>query len=226
MAWVVCAPRDELCGTDGLGMPEALDEVVTHGEPRRRFVRLETGRRSGTGWFAQFGTVADQGIDGLVEFGGERRVGQRDAAVVECGAGQGGHAGAEVDLGRCDPQDEGRVGARAAVALPEGQVEVGFVGRLVVGEAQIVGDAEQAAADPRLGVQPFGYRRRSSAPRATTKVPNPQSVIRQKLNLGSVRASRLSVRMVERAYRDLEAAGYSRTALRILHVILAEAFEE
>jgi len=118
---------------------------------------LETGRRSGTGWFAQFGTVADQGADGLVEFGGERRVEQRDAVVVERGAGQGEHAGAEADLGRRDPQDEGRVCARAAVALPESQVEVRFIGRLVLGEAQIVGDAEQAANDPRLGPQLVGY---------------------------------------------------------------------
>jgi hypothetical protein len=32
--------------------------------------------------------------------------------------------------------------------------------------------------------------------------------------LGAVRASRLSARMTELAYRDLEAAGYSRTTLR------------
>jgi hypothetical protein len=40
---------------------------------------------------------------------------------------------------------------------PEGQVEVWLVGRLVVGEAEVVGDAEQAAADPRFGVQPVRY---------------------------------------------------------------------
>ena len=33
-------------------------------------------------------------------------------------------------------------------------------------------------------------------------------------------------RMIERAYRDLEAAGYSRTTLRTLHIIVAKAFEE
>jgi integrase len=44
--------------------------------------------------------------------------------------------------------------------------------------------------------------------------------------VGSVRASRLSARMVERAYRDLETAGYSRSTLRTLHLILAKAFKE
>lgn len=32
--------------------------------------------------------------------------------------------------------------------------------------------------------------------------------------------------MVERAYRELEIAGYSRTTLRTLHLVLAKAFEE
>ena len=32
--------------------------------------------------------------------------------------------------------------------------------------------------------------------------------------------------MVERAYRNLEASGSSRTTLRTLHVIFAKAFEE
>jgi hypothetical protein len=88
---VLSAPGNELCGTDGLGIREVLDDVeaVTHGEARRRLGRFETGWHSGTGWFAQFGTVADQGADCLVEFGGERRVGQRDAVAVARGAGQG-----------------------------------------------------------------------------------------------------------------------------------------
>jgi integrase len=45
-------------------------------------------------------------------------------------------------------------------------------------------------------------------------------------HVGGVRASRLSARMVERAYREREAAGYSRTTLRTLHIIVAKAFEE
>jgi hypothetical protein len=39
-----------------------------------------------------------------------------------------------------------------------------------------------------------------------------------------VRASRLSARMIERAHRDLEAAGYSRSTLRTLDLVLAKAF--
>jgi integrase len=42
--------------------------------------------------------------------------------------------------------------------------------------------------------------------------------------LGRVRASRLSARMVEHAYQALEAAGYSRTTLRTLDLVLAKAF--
>lgn len=45
-------------------------------------------------------------------------------------------------------------------------------------------------------------------------------------HIGGVRASRLSARMVERAYRELEADGYSRTTLRTLNLVLAKAFEE
>lgn len=45
-------------------------------------------------------------------------------------------------------------------------------------------------------------------------------------HVGRVRASRLSARMVERAYRDLEAAGYSRTTLRTLNLVLVKAFDE
>lgn len=45
-------------------------------------------------------------------------------------------------------------------------------------------------------------------------------------HLGRVRASRLSARMTERAYRDLEAAGYSRSTLRTLDLVLAKAFGE
>jgi len=41
-----------------------------------------------------------------------------------------------------------------------------------------------------------------------------------------VRGSRLSARMVENAYRELEATGYFRTSLRTLDLVLAEAFEE
>lgn len=37
---------------------------------------------------------------------------------------------------------------------------------------------------------------------------------------GRVRASRLSARMVERAYRQLQSAGYSKTTLRTLHLVL------
>jgi integrase len=44
--------------------------------------------------------------------------------------------------------------------------------------------------------------------------------------VGQVRASRLSARMVEHAYRQLEAAGYSRTTLRTLDLVLAKAFGE
>jgi integrase len=44
--------------------------------------------------------------------------------------------------------------------------------------------------------------------------------------VGSVRASRLSARMVERAYRELEGCGYSRSTLRTLHLVLAKAFVE
>jgi len=42
--------------------------------------------------------------------------------------------------------------------------------------------------------------------------------------IGKVRASRLSARMTERAYRDLEQAGYSRSTLRTLDLVLAKAF--
>jgi len=60
-------------------MREALDdlEAVTHGEARHRLGWFEAGRRTDAGWFAQLGTLADQGADGLVEFGDERRVAQR-----------------------------------------------------------------------------------------------------------------------------------------------------
>lgn len=44
--------------------------------------------------------------------------------------------------------------------------------------------------------------------------------------VGTVRASQLSARMIERAYRELEAAGYSRTTLRTLDMVLAKAFGE
>jgi hypothetical protein len=44
--------------------------------------------------------------------------------------------------------------------------------------------------------------------------------------VGRVRASRLSARMVERAYRGLEECGYSRTTLRTLNLVLAKAFTE
>ncbi|GAA0452967.1 site-specific integrase [Actinoplanes capillaceus] len=44
--------------------------------------------------------------------------------------------------------------------------------------------------------------------------------------IGRVRACRLSARMVERAYRDLEADGYSRTTLRTLDLVLAKVFTE
>ncbi|WP_345137372.1 site-specific integrase [Dactylosporangium darangshiense] len=45
-------------------------------------------------------------------------------------------------------------------------------------------------------------------------------------HLGTVRANRLSARLAERAYRDLEAAGYSRTTLRTLDLILTKAIGE
>jgi integrase len=44
--------------------------------------------------------------------------------------------------------------------------------------------------------------------------------------VGGVRASRLSARMVERAYRELEGRGYSRTTLRTLNLVPAKAFVE
>ena len=44
--------------------------------------------------------------------------------------------------------------------------------------------------------------------------------------VGSVRASRLSARMIERAYRELDVCGYSRTMLRTLNLVLAKAFVE
>ncbi|GGM73048.1 tyrosine-type recombinase/integrase [Dactylosporangium sucinum] len=44
--------------------------------------------------------------------------------------------------------------------------------------------------------------------------------------IGRVRASRLSARMTEHAYQQLETAGYSRTTLRTLHLVLAKAFAE
>jgi integrase len=44
--------------------------------------------------------------------------------------------------------------------------------------------------------------------------------------VGGVRAARLSAGMVERAYRELEGCGYSRTTLRTLHLVLAKAFVE
>ncbi|WBB89838.1 site-specific integrase [Verrucosispora sp. WMMC514] len=44
--------------------------------------------------------------------------------------------------------------------------------------------------------------------------------------LGTVRGSRLSARMTERAYRHLEAAGYSRTTLRTLDLVLTKAYGE
>ena len=44
--------------------------------------------------------------------------------------------------------------------------------------------------------------------------------------VGWVRASRLSARMVERAYRELEKSGYSRSTLRTVDLVLAKAFGE
>jgi hypothetical protein len=44
--------------------------------------------------------------------------------------------------------------------------------------------------------------------------------------VGRVPACRLSARMIERAYRELEAAGYSRTTLRTLDLVLSKAFGE
>jgi hypothetical protein len=44
--------------------------------------------------------------------------------------------------------------------------------------------------------------------------------------LGRVRASRLGAHMVERTYQQLETAGYSRTTLRTLHLVLSKAFGE
>jgi integrase len=44
--------------------------------------------------------------------------------------------------------------------------------------------------------------------------------------VGGVRASRLSARMVDGAYRDLETSGCSRTTLRTLDLVLAKAFGE
>ncbi|MBL7261586.1 site-specific integrase [Actinoplanes sp. LDG1-01] len=44
--------------------------------------------------------------------------------------------------------------------------------------------------------------------------------------VGGVRAGRLSARMVERAYRELEGCGYSRTTLRTLNLVLSKAFVE
>ena len=40
--------------------------------------------------------------------------------------------------------------------------------------------------------------------------------------VGAVRASRLSARMVERAYRELEECGYSRSTLRTLNLVLTK----
>lgn len=45
-------------------------------------------------------------------------------------------------------------------------------------------------------------------------------------HVGRMRASQLSARMVEYAYRELEAAGYSRTTLRTLDLVLAKMFVE
>ncbi|MEV0566876.1 site-specific integrase [Dactylosporangium sp. NPDC050588] len=69
------------------------------------------------------------------------------------------------------------------------------------------------------------------AGRAQQLQPNTVYNYRCLLNLiypfvGRVRASRLSGRMVERAYEQLEAAGYSRTTLRTLHLVLGKAFGE
>jgi integrase len=44
--------------------------------------------------------------------------------------------------------------------------------------------------------------------------------------VGSVPASRLSARMVERAFRELEGCGYSRSTLRTFNLVLAKAFAE
>jgi len=44
--------------------------------------------------------------------------------------------------------------------------------------------------------------------------------------VGNVRASRLSARMVERAYRELEGCGYSRTTLRTSDLVLEKVFVE
>ena len=44
--------------------------------------------------------------------------------------------------------------------------------------------------------------------------------------VGRVRGSRLSARMTERAYQQLEAAGYSRTTLRTLNLVLSKALGE
>lgn len=44
--------------------------------------------------------------------------------------------------------------------------------------------------------------------------------------VGRIRASQLSPRTTERAYQQLEAAGYSRTTIRTLDLVLAKAFGE
>src|SRR5947208_244778 len=44
--------------------------------------------------------------------------------------------------------------------------------------------------------------------------------------VGAVGALQLSARMIERAYQNLEAAGYSRSMLRTLALVLAKAFGE
>jgi len=45
-------------------------------------------------------------------------------------------------------------------------------------------------------------------------------------HVGGVRVSRLSARMVERAYRELEGEGFSRTTLRTLDLVLSKMFVE
>jgi hypothetical protein len=92
------------------------------------------------GRFAQFGAGVNECRDRGVEFEGACRVAQSGPVALERGAGQGEHGGAEVDPGGCDAQDERGIAPRTGPAFPEGEVEMGFVGRLVFGEAQVVGD--------------------------------------------------------------------------------------
>jgi hypothetical protein len=103
---------------------------------------------------AQVRAVGEQGGHVSIEVGDRRGAAQGGPVRRQRRAGAWHDAAAEQDLRGPDAQDQRRVAAGPVRAFPEREVQMRLVRRLFAGEAQVVGDPEQAAADPRLGAQP------------------------------------------------------------------------